>query len=291
MVNNRRWFFDRIIRLNNNKSQSTFMCPASQTISNGADCVVMQQHAAKHHVHVDLSDLRKEYLSTTTNSIATNKYLDSACADNEIGNPIVKFKEWFSVAREKCKSYEEVNAVALSTVTSDNRPRCRIVLLKGFGDEGFQFFTNYDSAKGKELSVNPYAAMTVYWPTINHQVRIEGRVEKLPDAVSQAYWEKRPPKSQAGAVSSQQSRPLKNREELEAKMSEIIANYTDQSKPIPKPSCWGGYNLIPDKIEFWRGCEGRLHDRILYTRGVLEPLDDFSAKKGVDGWFYGRLQP
>uniref|UniRef100_A0A915K4M1 Pyridoxine-5'-phosphate oxidase n=1 Tax=Romanomermis culicivorax TaxID=13658 RepID=A0A915K4M1_ROMCU len=238
-------------------------------------------------VKVDLSDLRKEYHVVTSNG--PNEFESVGYLD-----PIRKFEEWFSEAKEKCHTYEEANAVALSTCTREGRPSCRMVLLKAFGTSGFKFFTNYESRKALEIAENPSVSMLCYWPTLNRQVRIEGRVEKLSDAESLEYWNKRPPKSQASAFASAQSRPMKCRKEIEDKIAQINREFVDKSEPIPKPSNWGGYILIPDDMEFWEGRECRQHDRIRFRKKTS--LDEQTFESGLfreaeNGWFYQHLQP
>ncbi|MDR8393545.1 pyridoxamine 5'-phosphate oxidase [Aliifodinibius sp. S!AR15-10] len=177
-------------------------------------------------------------------------------------NPLDQFTIWFEDALNT--DMTDANAMTLATSTSDGKPSSRIVLLKGFDEEGFRFYTNYDSRKGKELSENPHAALCFYWPALERQVRIEGTVSKLSREQSASYFRSRPRDSQIGAWASQQSSRLKDREELEANFEELKQKFKDQE--VPLPDFWGGYTLLPEAVEFWQGRTGRLHDRILYIR-------------------------
>jgi pyridoxamine 5'-phosphate oxidase len=152
----------------------------------------------------------------------------------------------------------------------------RIVLLKGFDERGFTFYTNYDSRKGRELAENPRAALLFHWVELERQVRIEGRVEKASADESDAYYASRPLGSRLGAWASAQSRVLAHREELEAKLAELERQYGESP---PRPPHWGGYRLVPDELEFWQGRPSRLHDRVRYTRA------------GIGLWRIDRLSP
>jgi pyridoxamine 5'-phosphate oxidase len=164
-------------------------------------------------------------------------------------NPFERFAEWWVEGEEL--------PVALATATPDGRPSARMVLLKGFGTGGFTFFTNYESRKGRELEANPRAALLFHRP--GRQVRVEGRVERVPAEESDAYWTSRPGGSRRSAAASQQSRPIASRAELEAR----VAAQPDEP---PRPRSWGGYRLVPDAFEFWTHRDDRLHERLAYRR-------------------------
>ncbi len=210
----------------------------------------------------ELAALRKEYR------------LHRLHEDEVDRDPFRQFSRWFDEATRAGES--EPNAMTLATATADGRPSARVVLLKGVDAGGFQFFTNTSSRKGDELAANPRAALVFFWPTLERQVRIEGRVEELSRAESAAYFAMRPRESRIGAWASQQSRFIPSREWLERAFEEAAERFgTDE---VPLPDHWGGYRVVPDLIEFWQGRENRLHDRILYQRAA-------------DGWNIGRLSP
>lgn len=175
---------------------------------------------------------------------------------------IDQFTIWWNEALKS--DITEVNAMTLATATKDGLPSARIVLLKGFGNDGFIFFTNYKSNKGKELESNPNAALVLFWKELERQVRVEGRVEKINEAESDAYFSSRPTGSKIGAWASDQSAKLNNREAIE----QSYLNYSEKfkEKEIPRPPHWGGYIVKPNRIEFWQGRSSRLHDRLLYTK-------------------------
>lgn len=176
------------------------------------------------------------------------------------GDPLEQFASWYDHAKRDVPLAE---AMALATVDEDGNPDARMVLLKGFADDGFRFFTNYESAKGRQLGANPRAALVIYWRELDRQVRIRGSAEQLPAADSDRYFTSRPRDSQIAATVSPQSWPIE-REELDGRYDELDKQLGD-AEPT-RPESWGGYLLRPEVIEFWQGREGRMHDRFLYTR-------------------------
>ena len=177
-------------------------------------------------------------------------------------NPIKQFAKWFGEAA--AAELRDVNAMSLATATRDGMPSSRIVLLKGISDRGFVFYTNYNSAKGRELEENPRAALNLFWQQLERQIRINGSVEKTTPEDSEEYFHSRPIGSQLGAWASEQSEVIPNREALEARLVEVTDRYG--GGVIPLPPHWGGYRVVPTTIEFWQGRTNRLHDRFRYTR-------------------------
>ena len=211
-----------------------------------------------------LADMRRSY---------TRDGLDEAQAPSE---PFALFRHWFADAVDTEQAPVEANAMTLATVDAEGRPHCRVLLLKGLDEQGFTFFSNYDSAKGQQMAQRPFAAMTFFWPTLERQVRIEGRVSKVTAAESDAYYQVRPLGSRLGAWASPQSQVIADRGELEA-----LLQATEQRFSGIEPGCpehWGGYRLLPERIEFWQGRASRLHDRLDYRL------------QGVD-WLRQRLAP
>ncbi|PIO63931.1 pyridoxamine 5'-phosphate oxidase [Teladorsagia circumcincta] len=195
-------------------------------------------------------------------------------------DPFKLFDIWFkNVAAQKATSYEERNAVCFSTVGKDMRPSSRVVLLKAYGPDGFSFYTNYNSRKARDLQDNPYACMLFYWPVVDRQVRVEGKVSKLPQEAAVDYWKSRPLASRIGSKSSEQSSVVPNREFLvnKRKALEELADKEGEAS-ITKPESWGGYLLSPDYFEFWQGQSDRLHDRLEF-------------RKNGEDWTMRRLSP
>ena len=176
--------------------------------------------------------------------------------------PFALFDQWFAEAVKTEQAPVEANAMTLATVDGEGRPHCRVLLLKGLDDRGFTFFSNYESGKGQQLAVNPFAAMTFFWPALERQVRIEGRVERVTAAESDAYYQVRPLGSRLGAWASPQSQVIADRAELEALVRSTEVRFADN--PPHCPPHWGGYRLLPERIEFWQGRSSRLHDRLNY---------------------------
>ncbi len=189
-------------------------------------------------------------------------YSSSPLSEKEIeANPIDFFAKWFDEAM--AAEVLEPNAMTLATATKDGYPSARVVLLKGADKNGFSFYSNYLSRKGKELAKNPQGCLVFFWPELARQIRIEGKILKLSKEESEAYFASRPFASQIGAISSPQSQVIPNREVLDVAFTAFEQKF--QGKKIPKPAHWGGYILAPIAIEFWQGRESRMHDRIKYA--------------------------
>jgi pyridoxamine 5'-phosphate oxidase len=213
-----------------------------------------------------LAELRTEY---------QREALDEAEVDRD---PFRQFARWFDEAVQAL--LPEPNAMTLATVDERLRPAARIVLLKGFDDAGFVFFTNYRSRKGAELVAHPHATLLFYWTELERQVRIDGVAAKVDAAESDAYFGVRPRASRLGAWASPQSEPVASRAALEARFAAAAAQYERAGDEIPRPPHWGGYRVVPDMFEFWQGRPSRMHDRIRYRR------DSASG-----GWIIDRLAP
>ncbi len=210
-----------------------------------------------------VADLRNEY---------TRAGLDET---NLRPDPLAQFRGWFEDAL--AAGLHEPNAMTLATATPGGRPSARVVLLKGFDERGFVFYTNYEGRKGEELGRNPRAALVFYWGELERQVRIEGRASRVPERESDAYYASRPRGSRLGAWASEQSRPVEGREVLESRLRALEREY--EGREVPRPPFWGGYRVEPEAVEFWQGRQNRLHDRIVYRR------------RGAGGWEIERLQP
>ncbi len=221
-------------------------------------CITSQERSDK----MSIAMLRRDY------SRASLSELDVA------PDPVAQFALWMDEARQA--ELSERNAMSVSTVGANGRPSSRIVLLKDFDAHGFTWYTNYDSRKGQDLSAHPYAALLFYWDELERQVHIEGRVERVDAATSEAYFQSRPAKSRIGAHASHQSAPIASRALLDQQFAAAEQQFGEQA---PRPPHWGGYRLVPERVEFWQGRSSRLHDRVVYT------LDAHG------NWSRERLQP
>ena len=192
------------------------------------------------------------------------------------GNPMELFQKWFHEA-DDFEGLEEANAMSISTIGEDGFPKTRIVLLKKFTWEGFIFYTNYNSEKGKAIAANPNVCLNLFWHGLERQIIIKGKAEKIATNLSDGYFESRPDGSKLGAWASEQSQEVDSREALDAQLKEFEDKFKD--KEIPRPDHWGGYMIKPVSMEFWQGRPNRMHDRILYS--LQEDFD----------WHISRLQP
>jgi pyridoxamine 5'-phosphate oxidase len=213
--------------------------------------------------HLNIADIRREYML---------QELDEAAAGHD---PLIFFKKWFAEA--EAAAITEINAMTLATADMGSLPHARIVLLKGLDQDGFVFYTNYDSSKGKELITNPFAALVFFWKELERQVRIEGVVEKVKEEESDIYFQSRPEGSRIGAWASPQSREITHRNILDINYSKYQQEFSNIE--IPRPPHWGGYRVLPNHIEFWQGRASRMHDRIVFT------------KTGPNNWDRSRLAP
>jgi len=213
--------------------------------------------------HANVANLRRDYRAS---------FLEESEARD---NPFDQFEQWW---QEVLKAdLPEPNGMTLATVSKEGRPSARIVLLKGFDYRGFSFFTNYNSRKGQELAENPYGTLVFWWEPLERQVRIEGTVERLSKEESNAYYESRPKGSRLGAWASPQSQVIESRQILEENQKALEQQYGGIDN-VPRPSHWGGFRLVPDRMEFWQGRSSRLHDRLCYL-------------KTEEGWSRVRLAP
>ena len=206
--------------------------------------------------------------------IRTDYAKDGLLEAHVAADPFTQFRLWLDQAIQA--GIHEPTAMTLATCTPEGLPSAHIVLLKGFDQSGFTFFTNYESRKGREMAANPHAALVFFWPELERQVRIEGSVERVADKESDEYHASRPRGSQLGAWTSWQSEVIAVREVLEERLTEFTTRFGDG--PVPRPPHWGGYRLVPRVIEFWQGRPSRLHDRLRYR---------FSEEK----WVVERLSP
>jgi pyridoxamine 5'-phosphate oxidase len=211
---------------------------------------------------MDVSSLRQEYTSAGLHE--TDVYHD----------PILQFHVWFENAIDA--DLHEPNAMILATASTVGKPSARTILLKGYSERGFVFYTNYEGRKADDLEANPMCALLFYWGELARQVRIEGQADRLSEEESDSYFASRPRGSRLGTWASEQSRPVENRSVLEERVRTLETEY--EGREIPRPPFWGGYRVEPDTIEFWQGRENRLHDRLLYLRNE-------------GGWKIERLQP
>ncbi len=193
-------------------------------------------------------------------------------------DPFVQFQQWYDDAQEQGQL--QPDAMVVATSTPEGRPSARMVLLRGVDHRGLCFYTNFDSRKGAELSANPFAAVAFHWPEVLRQVRATGRVERVSDAESDAYWYARPRPSRVSAWASAQSAPVATRAELEARVDDVEARFAHQD--VPRPDGWGGFRVVIDEIEFWQHRDDRLHDRFVYAR---------SGDSSGAEWQVVRLQP
>lgn len=211
-----------------------------------------------------IAELRQEYAMGALNEAEVDP------------DPLQQFQRWFSEA--VAAQLPEPNAMTLATADRTGRPYARVMLLKGCDADGFVFFTNYRSDKGRQLAESPHVALVFLWLELERQIRIEGAVSPIPGAESEAYFRSRPRESRLGALASRQSQVVASRQILDERFQQLEAQYPDDN--IPMPHHWGGYRVRPDLLEFWQGRHGRMHDRLRYRRSAVE-----------GGWRLERLEP
>lgn len=211
-----------------------------------------------------IAELRQEYAMGALNEAEVDP------------DPLQQFQRWFGEA--VAAQLPEPNAMTLATADRTGRPYARVMLLKGCDADGFVFFTNYRSDKGRQLAESPHVALVFLWLELERQIRIEGAVSPIPGAESEAYFRSRPRESRLGALASRQSQVVASRQILDERYQQLEAQYPDDN--IPMPHHWGGYRVRPDLLEFWQGRHGRMHDRLRYRRSAAE-----------GGWLLERLEP
>jgi len=248
---------------------------------------ILLQFTTKRKMAIDIGGMRKPYLG---------EHQAFEVKDLVSKEPFAQFEHWFEHAKSM-KSIEEANAMCVATASKSGIPSARYVLLKAYGPPtetskgGFVFYTNYESRKGKELIENPFAALVFYWEPLKRSIRIEGKVEKVTEDESKAYFESRPIGSQIGAAISNQSTKIPNRQFLLEKETNLKEEYKE--KALEKPSFWGGFRVIPNSFEFWQGQSTRIHDRIVFRRknDDGEEMDPKLTLEGENGWLIERLSP
>ncbi|KAL3086023.1 hypothetical protein niasHT_030447 [Heterodera trifolii] len=255
-------------------TKQSFSEPSDQDEKHRTNQIPLDNNSCVDGIPLNIQSLRKTYVDREEPFLREKDML--SC-------PFEQFSVWFGNAITQTDlKYEEVNGFALSTVSSNGRPSSRMLLLKGFSKAGgFVFFTHSNSKKGKELSENPYVSALFYWPKVNRQIRIEGRVEILGEEVADVYWSKRPIESRIGSKLSDQSSVIPNREHLarkQRKLEELCS--VNGEEAITRPSDWLSYSLRPNYFEFWQGQTNRVHDRIVYTQN-----------SGETEWKMARLSP
>lgn len=224
---------------------------------------------------IDVAAIRDEYTR------------DSLSEHNLPGNPLEQFDTWFREALN-AKVWEP-NAMVLSTVSPQGYPSSRVVLVKGYSEAGLVFFTNFESRKGQELFANPHASLLFFWPELQRQIRIEGRVSGVAASESDAYFASRPRASQIGAFVSPQSQVIRSREELDAALQAAELQFDGAEGLIPRPEHWGGFCLTPFRFEFWQGRASRLHDRLVYT--LQSEGEENPEIETLEKWQISRLAP